>query len=155
MIRPPFNESRAIEAANAISRALNSKDPASIVTMLSHEVIWRDGRNLVVGRQEVWDRLERLWSRALHCQFSYEVAGARSHEIDLDFVTEWQHSKQGQWFRTLGTVAITYNDEGIVRSISIQSEDHPIFATERRINIQMKSDAKTLEKLEERRASFK
>lgn len=135
MVRPPLDRDSAQEAARLTMDAWTARDPEEFVKLLSNKPIWKDSDQVHVGRHEIWNSLQRKWSRTLHLRVCHTLQAHETNAITIAFETEWQDSIRGQWYRTTGKSRLRFDSKGLISSMDTEGDDEPISAAHRRLTV--------------------
>jgi len=99
---PPFTRESALAKVQAAEDAWNSRDPERVAQAYSADSEWRNRDQFFQGRDSIVEFLNHKWAHELHYKLMKELWAYTDKRISVRFEYEWQHSQNGQWFRTHG-----------------------------------------------------
>jgi len=95
---------------------------------------WRKSRPLKTrGTHEIVEFLADKWAKELHYKLMKELWAFTDNHISVRFEYEWQHSQNGQWFRTHGNEHWEFDSDGYMQRRDMSANDIPISASDRRL----------------------
>jgi nuclear transport factor 2 (NTF2) superfamily protein len=131
IIKPPLTEATANACVQADEEAWNARDPKLVAGKQTEDARWRIRDEVITGREAIEEFLARQWRRQLHFRLRSELQSYTSELITVRFVTEWQDSVIGTWFRSHGTGHWSLAASGLMRQREVNAADRPIRADER------------------------
>lgn len=111
---PPFTLETAPQKVQAAEDAWNSKDPVKVSLAYTEDTEWRNRTELINGRAQVQQFLERKWTRELGYKLKKELWGFRDNRMAVRFEYEW-HDAAGQWYRSYGNELWEFDENGYMR----------------------------------------
>ena len=132
---PPFDLETARAKVKAAEDAWNTRDPQKVAQAYTRDSTWRNRDEFFEGREAIEDFLTRKWSIELHYRLMKELWAYTDNRISVRFEYEWQHAKNGKWFRTHGNEHWEFDGDGYMSRRDLSANDIPITASERRIGI--------------------
>lgn len=133
---PPFTHATAIEKVMAAERAWNTRDPKIVSQAYTLDSTWRNRHEFFQGRDAIEAFLTRKWSIELHYRLMKELWAYTGNRISVRFEYEWQHARNGQWYRTHGNEHWEFNTDGYMSRRDMSANDIEISAADRRISVQ-------------------
>jgi nuclear transport factor 2 (NTF2) superfamily protein len=130
---PPFTAETAAHKVRLAEDAWNSRDPARVVQVYTHDTQWRNRAEFPVGRAQVQQFLERKWARELDYRLIKELWAFTGERIAVRFAYEW-HDDSGQWFRSYGNENWEFTPQGLMHRRFASINDLPISAEDRRFH---------------------
>lgn len=115
---PPFDEASAIEKVRLAEDGWNSRDPERIALAYSESSRWRNRAEFVTGRTAIIALLTRKWTRELDYRLIKELWTFGGNRIAVRFAYEF-HDDSGQWFRAYGNENWEFDDDGLMRHLSL------------------------------------
>ena len=110
--------------------AWNSRDPARVVLVYTHDTRWRNRAEFPVGREQVQEFLQRKWATELDYRLIKELWACSENRIAVRFAYEW-HDEAGNWFRSYGNENWEFNEQGLMQKRYASINDLPIKAEDR------------------------
>ncbi len=135
LLIPPFTEQTARQKVQKAEDAWNTRDPEVVALAYSEDSAWRNRDEFLTGRDAIKAFLYRKWRKELHYRLMKELWAFTDNRISVRFEYEWQHSANGQWYRTHGNEHWEFNDDGLMWRRDMSANDIPISASERRIGL--------------------
>lgn len=130
---PPFTRETALAKVQAAEDAWNSRDPQRVAKAYSPDSEWRNRGQFLKGPDAIVEFLAGKWARELHYRLMKELWSFTDNHISVRFEYEWQHSQNGQWYRTHGNEHWAFNEDGYMHRRDMSANDIPINASDRRI----------------------
>ena len=130
---PPFNSESALAKVQAAEDAWNSRDPERVAQAYSADSQWRNRDQFFQGRDSIVEFLTDKWANELHYKLMKELWAYTDNHISVRFEYEWQHSQNGQWFRTHGNEHWEFDSDGYMQRRDMSANDIPISASDRRL----------------------
>lgn len=130
---PPFNQRTALAKVQAAEVAWNTRNPDTVAQAYSEHSVWRNREEFFEGRDAIRAFLARKWAIELHYRLVKELWAYTANRISVRFEYEWQHARNGQWFRTHGNEHWEFDANGYMTRRDMSANDIAILATERRI----------------------
>ena len=130
---PPFTFESAVAKVEAAEDAWNSRDPERVAAAYSPDSDWRNRDQFFHGRDAIVEFLTDKWANELHYRLMKELWAFTANKISVRFEYEWQHAKNGQWYRTHGNEHWAFDDDGYMQRRDMSANDIPINASDRRI----------------------
>jgi hypothetical protein len=130
---PPFNRETALAKVQAAEDAWNSRDPERVAEAYSPNSEWRNRDQFFQGRDSIVEFLTDKWANELHYKLMKELWAYTDNHISVRFEYEWQHSQNGQWFRTHGNEHWEFDSDGYMQRRDMSANDIPISASDRRL----------------------
>ncbi len=130
---PPFTAETARRKVQSAQDAWNTCDPEIVALAYSENSQWRNRDEFFTGRDAIRAFLYRKWRLELHYRLMKELWSFTSNRISVRFEYEWQHARNGQWYRTHGNEHWEFDDDGLMRRRDMSANDIPIAAADRRI----------------------
>jgi uncharacterized protein len=132
---PPFTAETARRKVRAAEDAWNTCDPEIVALAYSENSQWRNRDEFFAGRDAIRAFLYRKWRLELHYRLMKELWSFTGNRISVRFEYEWQHARNGQWFRTHGNEHWEFDDDGLMRRRDMSANDVAIAAADRRIKL--------------------
>lgn len=133
IISPPFTETTARAKVQADEDAWNTRRPEVVVHAYSEDSQWRNRNEFFAGRAAIREFLTAKWQKELHYRLKKELWAFTGDRISVRFVYEWQHSANGQWYRTHGNEHWQFDPDGLMARRDMSANDIPINAVERQL----------------------
>ena len=130
---PPFTRESALAKVQAAEDAWNSRDPERVAQAYSADSEWRNRDQFFQGRDSIVEFLTEKWAHELHYKLMKELWAYTDNHISVRFEYEWQHSQNGQWFRTHGNEHWEFDSDGYMQRRDMSANDIPISASDRRL----------------------
>ena len=130
---PPFSRETALAKVRAAEDAWNSRDPQRVAQAYSPDSEWRNRDQFIQGRDSIVEFLADKWAHELHYKLMKELWAYTDNHISVRFEYEWQHSQNGQWFRTHGNEHWEFDSDGYMQRRDMSANDIPISASDRRL----------------------
>ena len=130
---PPFDRESALAKVQAAEDAWNSRDPERVAQAYSADSEWRNRDQFFQGRDSIVEFLKDKWANELHYKLMKELWAYTDNHISVRFEYEWQHSQNGQWFRTHGNEHWEFDSDGYMQRRDMSANDIPINASDRRL----------------------
>jgi len=130
---PPFTRESALAKVQAAEDAWNSRDPERVAQAYSPNSEWRNRDHFFQGRDSIVEFLTDKWAHELHYKLMKELWAYTDNHISVRFEYEWQHSQNGQWFRTHGNEHWEFDGDGYMQRRDMSANDIPISASDRRL----------------------
>jgi nuclear transport factor 2 (NTF2) superfamily protein len=130
---PPFTRESALAKVQAAEDAWNSRDPQRVAQAYSLDSEWRNRDQFFKGRDAIVEFLADKWSTELHYRLMKELWAYTDDHISVRFEYEWQHARNGQWFRTHGNEHWAFDEHGYMQRRDMSANDIPISASDRRL----------------------
>ena len=130
---PPFTRESALAKVQAAEDAWNSRDPERVAQAYSADSEWRNRDQFLQGRDSIVEFLTHKWAHELHYKLMKELWAYTDNHISVRFEYEWQHSQNGQWFRTHGNEHWEFDSDGYMQRRDMSANDIPISASDRRL----------------------
>jgi nuclear transport factor 2 (NTF2) superfamily protein len=130
---PPFTRESALAKVQAAEDAWNSRDPERVAQAYSPDSEWRNRDQFFQGRDSIVEFLTAKWAHELHYKLMKELWAYTDNHISVRFEYEWQHSQNGQWFRTHGNEHWEFDSDGYMQRRDMSANDIPISASDRRL----------------------
>jgi len=131
---PPFTLETAMAKVQAAEDAWNTCDPKTVAQAYSENSSWRNRDEFFQGRAAIEAFLIRKWSTELHYRLMKELWSYTDNRISVRFEYEWQHAKNGQWYRTHGNEHWQFDANGYMSRRDMSANDIPISASDRHID---------------------
>ncbi len=128
---PPFTRESAIQKVRMAEDAWNSRDPARVVLVYTHDTRWRNRVEFPVGRDEVRKFLERKWAKEIDYRLIKELWAFTGDRIAVRFAYEWRDDS-GAWFRSYGNENWEFDEQGFMMRRLASINDLPINVSERK-----------------------
>lgn len=93
--------------------AWNSHDPGKILEGYVEAIEMRDGVDLIRGKQELKQFLQRKFERQMDYTLKLDLWGALKGRMAVRFEAEWRDAS-GQRYRDYGIEVFQFNDDGYV-----------------------------------------
>lgn len=129
---PPFDLQSATEKVQKAENAWNGKDPHSVALAYSEDSQWRNRSEMIHGRREITEFLQRKWVKELEYRLVKELWAYTSNRIAVRFTYEW-HDDSGQWYRSYGNENWEFNEEGLMVKRIASINDLPISKDDRKL----------------------
>lgn len=130
---PPFTKESALQKVQAAEDAWNSRDPKRVALAYSPGSEWRNRDQFFEGRDAIVEFLTDKWANELHYKLMKELWAFTDNKISVRFEYEWQHAKNGQWYRTHGNEHWAFDSDGYMQRRDMSANDIPISASDRRL----------------------
>ena len=133
IIKPPFNEEKAIMKVKNAQDAWNSREPERVAQAYTEDSQWRNRTEFFTGRKAIVDFLKRKWAKELDYRLMKELWCYTGNRISVRFEYEWRDADNpNQWMRTHGNEHWEFNVEGLMQRRDMSANDYPIRESERR-----------------------
>jgi uncharacterized protein len=130
---PPFTSETAAQKVRLAEDAWNSRDPQRVALAYSHDSVWRNRAEFLVGREAIAAFLTRKWTRELDYRLIKELWAFHENRIAVRFAYEWRDDS-GQWFRSYGNENWEFDEAGFMRRRIASINDQPISVADRKFH---------------------
>jgi len=130
---PPFNEETAARKVRAAEDAWNGRDPKKVVLAYTHDSVWRNRAEFLMGRDAIVEFLTRKWAKELDYRLIKELWTFAGNRIVVRFAYEW-HDDSGQWYRSYGNENWEFTTGGLMARRYASINDLPIGETDRKFH---------------------
>ncbi|MEH6592837.1 MAG: nuclear transport factor 2 family protein [Halioglobus sp.] len=113
-LRPPFNQTTALEKVQRAEDLWNTQDPERIALAYTPQSKWRNRSEFVKGRTAIAELLQRKWLREQDYRLKKELFSFSDNRIAVHFTYEY-HDDSGQWFRAYGNEHWDFDSEGLMQ----------------------------------------
>ena len=127
---PPFTEATAIEKVRKAEDAWNTRSPEKVVLAYTADSRWRNRAEFPVGRDEIYEFLQRKWQREIDYRLIKELWAYSEARIAVRFAYEWRDDKD-QWYRSYGNENWEFDDHGLMAVRHASINDLTISASQR------------------------
>jgi nuclear transport factor 2 (NTF2) superfamily protein len=128
---PPFTQESAMLKVRLAEDAWNTRDPARVALVYTHDTRWRNRAEFPVGREQVRQFLERKWAKELDYRLIKELWACSGDRIAVRFAYEWRDDS-GHWFRSYGNENWEFDKRGFMMRRLASINDLPIREAERK-----------------------
>jgi nuclear transport factor 2 (NTF2) superfamily protein len=130
---PPFTAETAAQKVRMAEDAWNTRDPERVALAYTPDSRWRNRAELLTGREEIRQFLQRKWAKELQYRLVKELWAFDGNRIAVRFAYEW-HDDSGHWYRSYGNENWEFDERGLMRRRIASINDLPIAAAERKLN---------------------
>jgi uncharacterized protein len=130
---PPFTEETATRKVRAAEDAWNGRDPQRVALAYTHDSVWRNRAEFLVGRDAIVEFLTRKWAKELDYRLIKELWTFAGNRIAVRFAYEW-HDDSGQWYRAYGNENWEFTSNGLMARRYASINDLPIHEADRKFH---------------------
>ncbi|MGW0160375.1 nuclear transport factor 2 family protein [Mycobacterium sp. NPDC003323] len=129
---PPFTHETAVQKVQAAEDAWNTRDPHRVSLAYTHDSVWRNRDQHIIGREQIVAFLTAKWEREQNYVLRKGLWSFSDNRIAVRFHYEW-HDAAGQWFRSYGNELWEFTGEGLMARREASINDVPITESQRRL----------------------
>lgn len=135
LVSPPFEQSSAIEAIKHVEQLWSDGKLEEIGELFSENCQWRDNERHLHGKEQIMSFLKSKIAEQLHNKVTTELWNHSFYQLVVSFQSEWQDSKNGQWYRTSGHGFIRFGQENLITEFRLSVSVITILSSDRIVNI--------------------
>ena len=130
-VSPPFEQSSAIRAIKHVEKLWSDGKLHEIAELFCENCQWRDNERHLHGKEQIMNYLKSKITEQLHNKVTTELWNHSFNQLVVSFQSEWQDSKNGQWYRTSGHGFIRFGQSNLITEFRLSVSVISIFqATE-------------------------
>lgn len=135
LISPPFEQSSAIMAIKYVEQLWNDGKLQDIGELFCVNCQWRDNERHLHGKEQIMSFLKSKTTEQLHNKLTTELWNYSFYQLVVSFQSEWQNSKNGQWYRIRGHGFIDFGQAGLITEFRLSVSVRTIFSSDRVVHI--------------------
>jgi len=125
MPTPPWDMESAAKRLEFEEAAWNSRDPEKIMEGYADDVEMRDGVDIIKGKDELRQLLQRKFAQQLDHTVKLDLWGALKGRMAVRYEAEWRDAG-GQLYKSYGVEVLQFNDAGYAERRFASQESVPV-----------------------------
>jgi len=110
-----LNYKKALSVVKLSEDIWNNGDITEIIKLFTEDCVWRDNEQHIHGKEQILNYLQKKADTKLFYKVKAQLWSYALYQLNVSFYSEWQFSKNQQWFRSSGHLFVRLDSIGLIK----------------------------------------